>query len=173
MKVIAEFSPTLWECPLPMGFHQRKAQGKKIHEPNLHRSWGIKVGGKLCLLMGVRTLPLLRRGRNIHLVNHLEKICVYVKGMLYIHQFLSEKLREYYAYSSSMGTKLCLLVGVRTLPYWRASIRTLPFICFMIYIGLVHDKFCLMLYDRSSLWVGDITKMRGQTWLSFIPAPLF
>jgi hypothetical protein len=25
---------------------------------------------------------------------------------------------------------------------------TLPFICLVIYIALVHDKFCLMLYDR-------------------------
>ncbi len=148
-KAIIEFSPTLWECPSPMGFHQSKAQGIFFyHEPNLCRSWGIRVGGKLCLLMGVKTLPLLRRRRNIHLVKHSKKICVNVEGTLYIHHFCPRNLERYYAYLSSMGMKLCLLVSVRTLPHWRVGIRTFPFICFVIYIGLVHDKFCFMLYDR-------------------------
>jgi len=43
-----------------------------------------------------------------------------------------------------LGGKLCLLVGVRTLPLLRRRHkRTLPFICLLIYIGLVHDKFIL------------------------------
>ncbi len=131
-----------------MGFHQSKAQGKIYHEPNLRRSWSIRMGGKLCILMGVRTFPLLRRRRNIHLVKHSKTICVYVEDMLYINNFFPRNRKRYYVYLSSMGTKLCLLVGVRTFPYWRVGIKTFPFICFVIYISLVHDKFCLMLYDR-------------------------
>jgi hypothetical protein len=46
---------------------------------------------------------------------------------------------------SRMRGKLYLLVGVRTVPL---GIRTLPFISIVVYIGLVHDKFCLMLYNR-------------------------
>jgi hypothetical protein len=55
---------------------------------------------------------------------------------LYIQNFLSYKL----------GRKLYLLIGV----------KTLPFIHLMIYIGLVHDKFCLVLYDRESPWVENM-----------------
>jgi len=51
----------------------------------------------------------------------------------------------YYAYSSKVGG--FLHIGVRTLPLLRSRHTNPP-----IYIGLVHDKFCLMLYDR---W-GDI-----------------
>jgi hypothetical protein len=52
--------PIFWEFPPPMGFTYPKAWGK-----NLHRSWGIVGGGILCLLIGVRTLPLLRCRHNI------------------------------------------------------------------------------------------------------------
>ncbi len=53
-----------------------------------------------------------------------------------------------YAYSSRMGGKLCLLVGVRTLMLQGVGIISLLFIGLMTYIGLVHDKFCLVLSDR-------------------------
>ncbi len=166
-------APHYGNAPHPWAFTKVKHKEFFYHEPNLHRSWGMRVGGKLCLLVGVKTLPLLRRRCNIHLVKHSEKTCVYVEGTLYIDHFCPRNRERYYAYLSSMGMKLCLLVGVKTLPYWRIGIRTFPFICFMIYIGLVHDKFCLMLYDRLSLWMGDITKMQGQTWLFLILGPLF
>jgi hypothetical protein len=58
-----------------MGFTYHKAWGKIYHEPNLHRSWGkewewyyvyFSIGGeKLCLLIGIIFLPLLRSRHNI------------------------------------------------------------------------------------------------------------
>ncbi len=69
--------------------------------------------------------------------------------------FLPRNWEGYYIYSSRVGVKLCLLIGV----------RTLPFIRLVIYIDLVHDKFGLA-------WVGDNSKMWGQTWLSPHPRPL-
>jgi len=44
----------------------------------------------------------------------------------------------YYVSSSKMGGKLCLLIGA----------RTLPFIHLVIDIDLVHDHFCLVIYNR-------------------------
>ncbi len=44
---------------------------------------------------------------------------------------------------SKVGEKIYLLIGVRTLALLRSRHKNPP-----IYIGLVHDKFCLMLYDR-------------------------
>ncbi len=40
--------------PPPMGFTYHKAWGKIYHESNLRRSWGIGVGGILCLLVNTR-----------------------------------------------------------------------------------------------------------------------
>jgi hypothetical protein len=40
--------------PPPMGFTYHKAWGKIYHESNLRRSWGIRVGGILCLLLNTR-----------------------------------------------------------------------------------------------------------------------
>jgi hypothetical protein len=42
----------------------------------------------------------------------------------------------YYAFSSKMGVKLCLLIVARTLPF-------IP-----LDIDLVHDHFYLVIYDR-------------------------
>jgi hypothetical protein len=47
-------------------------------------------------------------------VNHLEKICSVCGGHL-VSINLSRNWEGYYAYSSRMGGKLCLLVTVRTL----------------------------------------------------------
>jgi hypothetical protein len=58
-----------------------------------------------------------------------------------------------------MGGKLCLFLGVRTLPLLTCSIRTLPCLCLMIYLGLVHDKFCVVLYDR---YRGTFSKCRAR-----------
>jgi hypothetical protein len=60
----------------PMGFTYRKALGKIYHEPNLckfdkvyewegYYAYTSIVGGKLCLLLGVRTLSLLKSMHNI------------------------------------------------------------------------------------------------------------
>jgi hypothetical protein len=54
-EVIVECSLAFWECPLPpMGFTSCKARGKTYHESNLRRSWGVGVGGILCLLLNTR-----------------------------------------------------------------------------------------------------------------------
>jgi hypothetical protein len=80
----------------------------------------------------------------------LEKNCSVCGGHLISMNFPPRNWKEYYAYSSRLGGKLCLLKGVRTLPLLRSGIgaRTLPFIHLVIYIGLVHDKFCLVLHER-------------------------
>jgi hypothetical protein len=76
----------------------------------------------------------------------------------------------YFAYSQRVGGKLWLLIGVRTLPLLRCSIRTLPCICLMIYLGLVHDNFFVVLYDRYRVYGLGFTflnayilKTQGQT----------
>jgi hypothetical protein len=46
--------------------------------------------------------------------------------------FLPRNWEGYYAFSSKMGGKLCLLIGVRTLPFIHLD------------IDLVHDNFCLV-----------------------------
>ncbi len=46
----------------------------------------------------------------------------------------------YYAYSSKVGRKLCLLIGVRTLPLLNNRHENLPFIHLAFYVSLVHDK---------------------------------
>jgi hypothetical protein len=58
---------------------------------------------------------------------------VYVEGTLYPAISLLE-----------IGRDLMIPQG------WEGNygVRTLPFIHLMIYIGLVYDKFCLVLYDR-------------------------
>jgi hypothetical protein len=59
-------------------------------------------------------------------------------GQLISMNFPPRNWERYYAYSSRVGGKLCLLIGV----------RTFSFVCLVIYVGLVHDKFFLVLYDR-------------------------
>jgi hypothetical protein len=73
--VIAKSGLAFWEFLPPMGFTYHKAWGKIYHEPNLrnHDVWEWEgyyayssiVGGKLCLLIGVRTFSLLRSRHNI------------------------------------------------------------------------------------------------------------
>jgi hypothetical protein len=67
-----------------------------------------------------------------------ENVCSVCGGHLISIIFPPRNWEGYYAYSSRMGRNICLLVGV----------RTLPFIGLVIYIGMVHDKFFLVLYDR-------------------------
>jgi hypothetical protein len=101
---------------------------------------------------------------------------VYVEGTLYCSSWSkSHVLKVLMKYSwisllklgrdilptpQRVGGQLCLLIGVRTLLLLRCSIRTLPCICLMIYLGLVHDKFCVVVYDS---YRGYILKMQGQT----------
>jgi len=55
---------------------------------------------------------------------------VYLEGTLYPSIFFLEIGRDnwdgYYAYSSRMGGKLCLLVGARTLPLLRSRHKNPP-----------------------------------------------
>jgi hypothetical protein len=46
----------------------------------------------------------------------------------------------YYAYSSRVGRKLCLLIGVRTLLLLNSRHENLPFIHLAFFVGLVNDK---------------------------------
>jgi hypothetical protein len=71
-------------------------------------------------------------------IKHLKKFLNVCGGQLMSMNFPPRNWERYYAYSSRVEGKLCLLIGV----------RTLSFICLVIYVGLVHDKFCLVLYDR-------------------------
>jgi len=89
------------------------------------------------------------------------------------------KLREgYYACSSSVGGKLCLLlVGVRTFPLLRSRHKNPP-------IYAPHDihtfsswYFCVSCFmiDKAHGWGGGggtFTKMRGRTWLFPHPGPI-
>jgi hypothetical protein len=74
--------------------------------------------------------------------------------------------------ASKLGGILCLLIGVGTLLLLRSRHKNLPFIHLTIYVGLVHDEICLMLYNRLSPRVGDILKMWGWIWLWLCPRSL-
>jgi hypothetical protein len=63
--------------------------------------------------------------------------------------FIPRNWEGYYAYSSKVGGKLCLFIGVRIVPLSRGvGTTTLLVIHLVIYIGLVHYKFGFVLYDR-------------------------
>jgi len=51
---------------------------------------------------------------------HLEKICSVCGGHLIPMNFPLRNWEGYYAYSPGVGEKLCLLIGVRTLPLLRS-----------------------------------------------------
>jgi hypothetical protein len=57
---------------------------------------------------------------------------------LYINEFPSKKL----------GGILCVLLDSGRVLGPISRHKSLPFIRLVIYIGLVHDKFCLLLYNR-------------------------
>ncbi len=77
------------------------------------------------------------QSQNIQKVKHSKKICSVCGGHLISTNIPPRNWVGYYAYSSKVARKLCLLIGV----------RTLPFIRLVIYIGLARDKNCLLLYD--------------------------
>jgi len=60
------------------------------------------------------------------LVKHLEKICSVCGGHLISMNFSPRNWEGYYIYSSRMGRKLCLLVGVKTLPLLRDRHKNPP-----------------------------------------------
>jgi hypothetical protein len=66
------------------------------------------------------------------------KFVVHLEGTLYPTNFPLRKLEGYYVYYSKVGRFLHLKVGI----------ISLLLLCLMIYINLVHDKFCFMLYGR-------------------------
>ncbi len=75
---------------------------------------------------------------NKALIKHWKKICSVFGGHLKSINFPPRKWEGYYAYSSIVGGFLHPYVGT----------ISLPFLHFVSYIGLIHDKFYLMLYDR-------------------------
>jgi hypothetical protein len=74
---------------------------------------------------------------------HLEKICNVCEGHLISMNFSPTNWEGYYAYSSRVEGEICLLIDLSTLSLLRMRHKN-PRIhkpC----VGLVHDKFCLML----------------------------
>jgi hypothetical protein len=104
---------------------------------NVIRRKVLKICVKFPMKMKVRRMTLCM---GIQLwVKHSEKICNLCGGYLISMNFLSRNWEGYYAYSSRVGGNLCLLISVRPSHYWGVGIRTLPFTCLVICIGLVHD----------------------------------
>jgi hypothetical protein len=56
----------------------------------------------------------------------LEKNCSVCGGHLISMNLPPRNWKEYYAYSSMVGEKLCILKGVRTLPLWRSRHKNPP-----------------------------------------------
>jgi hypothetical protein len=59
-------------------------------------------------------------------VTHSKKICSVCGGHLISMNFPPRNWEGYYAYSSRVGEKLCLLVGVRTLTLLRSRHKNPP-----------------------------------------------
>jgi hypothetical protein len=72
-------------------------------------------------LLIVRTFSL----RYVY-IKHLEKICSVCGGHLVSMNFHPRNREGYYAYSSKVGGKLCLLIVVRTLPLLRSRDKNPP-----------------------------------------------
>jgi hypothetical protein len=82
-------------------------------------------------------------------INHSKKNCSVFGRHFISMNFIPRNWEGYYAYSSKVGGKLCLFIGVKIVPLpRRVSTTTHPFIHLVIYIGLVHYKFGFMFYDR-------------------------
>ncbi len=82
---------------------------------------------------------------SLTLLKHFQKILSVCRGHLLSMDFHPRNWERYFAYSSRVGGKLCLLIGVRTLPLLRSRhmnppIHTPPD------LHWVHDKICLVLY---------------------------
>ncbi len=71
-------------------------------------------------------------------IKDLEKICIVFGGHLIFINFPLRKWEGYYAYSSIVAGFLHLYVGI----------RYLPLLHIVIYVGLVEDRFRLVLYCR-------------------------
>jgi len=84
----------------------------------------------------------------LSIVKHLEKIGSVCGRHLIFMNFPPKNWEGYYAYSSRVRGKLSLFIFVRTIPLLRSRQRNLLFINLVIFISLVHDKFCVMLHDR-------------------------
>ncbi len=75
-------------------------------------------------------------------LKHLEKICNVCEGHLISMTFSPTNCEGYYAYSSRVEGKLCLLIDVITLSLLRRH-KNPPI--HKPRVGLVHDQFCIML----------------------------
>jgi tryptophan-rich sensory protein len=76
-------------------------------------------------------------------LKRLEKICNVCEGHLISMNFSPTNCEGYYAYSSRVEGKLCLLIDVSTLSLLRRRHKNPPI--HKPRVGLVHDKFCIML----------------------------
>jgi len=59
-------------------------------------------------------------------VMHSKKICSVCGGHIISMNFPPRNCEGYYAYSSRVGEKLCILIGVRTLPLLRSRQKYPP-----------------------------------------------
>ncbi len=66
------------------------------------------------------------QSQNIQKVKHSEKFCSVCGGQLIFMNFPPRNWEGYYAYSSKVGGKLWLLIGVRTLPLLRSMHKNPP-----------------------------------------------
>jgi hypothetical protein len=66
----------------------------------------------------------------------------------YIHQVPSYKLEGILCLLVKDGREIMPTCRCKNPPTIESRHRNPPIICLMIYGGLVHDKFCLVLYDR-------------------------
>ncbi len=96
--------------------------------------WGLFFAPSIQSICSSRSLVSVSFRTN---VKHSEKICSVFGGHLIISINLpSTNWEGYYAYSSRIGGKLCLLVVLRTLPLLISRHKNFH-IRLMIYIGLV------------------------------------
>jgi hypothetical protein len=98
--------------------------------------WGLFFAPSIQSICSSRWSVSVRLRTN---VKHLEKICSVFGGHLISINFPPRNWEAYYAYSSRMGGKLCLLVGGRTLPLLMSRHKNCP-IRLVIYTGLVRDR---------------------------------
>ncbi len=76
-------------------------------------------------------------------LKHLEKICNVCEGHLIYMNFSPTNCEGYYAFSSRVEGKLCLLIDVSTMSLLRRRHKNRPI--HKPPVGLVHDTFCIML----------------------------
>ncbi len=72
-----------------------------------------------------------------------------------------------------MGGILHLEAGIISLHYWGVGIISLPHLCLVIFVVMVHDKFCLVLCDRPIHGWQTFPKCRAELSYHLVLGPLF